>query len=52
MATSKHVTLQELLHVQDSAISEKGGWALLHQSTTTLLQSAKGKLTPYSYSGT
>jgi len=47
MAASKHVTLKELLHVLDGAISEKRGWALLHQSTNTLLQSSKSQLSNY-----
>ena len=39
MAATQHVTLTELLEVQSGAISEVNGWALLCQSTVTLLQS-------------
>ena len=39
MAATQHVTLTELLEVQDDAISEINGWSLLRQSVVTLLES-------------
>lgn len=41
MAATQHVTLMELLEVQDDAISEISGWSLLCQSAVTLLESNK-----------
>ena len=49
MAATQHVTLTELLEVQDEAISEISGWSLLCQSTVTLLESNKSMINNYSF---